>query len=86
MPDSKPQLVAIKMLHPNVNEKTRQDFLTEADTMSQLDHPNIVQLIGLVTQSEPKMIIIEFMENGSLDNFLRVSNFLSAVITFFKDF
>nr|CAH8832670.1 unnamed protein product [Trichobilharzia regenti] len=73
LPDSKPQLVAIKMLHPNVNEKTRQDFLTEADTMSQLDHPNIVQLIGLVTQSEPKMIIIEFMENGSLDNFLRCS-------------
>ncbi|CAH8473451.1 unnamed protein product [Heterobilharzia americana] len=73
LPENKLQLVAIKMLHPNVSDKTRQDFLTEANTMSQLDHPNIVQLIGLVTKSEPKMIVIEFMENGSLDNYLRCS-------------
>ncbi|CAH8455688.1 unnamed protein product [Schistosoma turkestanicum] len=69
--ENKIQLVAIKMLHPDVSEKTRQDFLTEANTLSQLDHPNIVQLIGLVTKSEPKMIVIEFMENGSMDNYLR---------------
>ncbi|CAH8463553.1 unnamed protein product [Schistosoma margrebowiei] len=69
--ENKVQLVAIKMLHPDVSEKTRQDFLTEANILSQLDHPNIIQLIGLVIKSEPKMIVIEFMENGSLDNYLR---------------
>lgn len=73
--ENKVQLVAIKMLHPDVSEKTRQDFLTEANILSQLDHPNIIQLIGLVIKSEPKMIVIEFMENGSLDNYLRVSNY-----------
>ncbi|KAH8852318.1 Ephrin type-A receptor 3 [Schistosoma japonicum] len=71
--ENKVQLVAIKMLHPDVSEKTRQDFLAEANILSQLDHPNIVQLIGLVIKSEPKMIVIEFMENGSLDNYLRLT-------------
>ena len=40
--------------------------------MGQFDHPNIIHLEGVVTKSSPVMIITEFMENGSLDSFLRV--------------
>ena len=40
--------------------------------MGQFDHPNVIHLEGVVTKSTPVMIITEFMENGSLDSFLRV--------------
>ena len=41
--------------------------------MGQFEHPNVIFLQGVVTKSSPIMIITEFMENGSLDTFLRVS-------------
>ncbi len=43
--------------------------------MGQFDHPNVIYLQGVVTRSNPVMIITEYMENGSLDTFLRVSIF-----------
>ena len=41
--------------------------------MGQFEHPNVIFLQGVVTKSNPVMIITEYMENGSLDTFLRVS-------------
>lgn len=67
--------VAIKTLKAGYVEKQRRDFLSEASIMGQFDHPNIIRLEGVVTKSRPVMIVTEFMENGALDSFLRVSNF-----------
>ena len=64
--------MAIKTLKPGSSEKARVDFLTEASIMGQFEHPNVIFLQGVVTKSNPVMIITEFMENGSLDTFLRV--------------
>ena len=64
--------VAIKTLKPGTSEKARVDFLTEASIMGQFQHPNVIFLQGVVTKSNPVMIITEFMENGSLDTFLKV--------------
>ncbi|KAK8755034.1 hypothetical protein V5799_002264, partial [Amblyomma americanum] len=63
--------VAIKTLKPGSSDKARMDFLTEASIMGQFDHPNVIFLQGVVTKSNPIMIITEYMENGSLDTFLR---------------
>lgn len=65
--------VAIKTLKPGSSDKARNDFLTEASIMGQFEHPNVIFLQGVVTRSNPVMIITEYMENGSLDTFLRVS-------------
>lgn len=79
--------VAIKTLKPGSSEKARCDFLTEASIMGQFDHPNVIYLQGVVTRSNPVMIITEYMENGSLDTFLRVmSIFLLLVDILFKKF
>ncbi len=67
-------LVAIKTLKPGSSEKARNDFLTEASIMGQFEHPNVIFLQGVVTKSNPIMIITEFMENGSLDTFLRAND------------
>ncbi|XP_055938725.1 ephrin type-B receptor 1-B-like isoform X1 [Argiope bruennichi] len=66
--------VAIKTLKPSSSDKARMDFLTEASIMGQFDHPNVIYLQGVVTKSNPVMIITEFMENGSLDTFLRAND------------
>ncbi|MBN3299473.1 EPHA6 protein, partial [Amia calva] len=63
--------VAIKTLKGGYVERQRRDFLREASIMGQFDHPNIIRLEGVVTKSRPVMIVVEYMENGSLDSFLR---------------
>ncbi|KAM6446691.1 ephrin type-A receptor 6 isoform 1-T1 [Liasis olivaceus] len=63
--------VAIKTLKGGHVERQRRDFLREASIMGQFDHPNIIRLEGVVTKSRPVMIVVEYMENGSLDSFLR---------------
>lgn len=74
LPGKREMFVAIKTLKSGYTEKQRRDFLSEASIMGQFDHPNVIHLEGVVTKSSPVMIITEFMENGSLDSFLRVSN------------
>ena len=32
---------------------------------------HVVKLIGMVTKSQPVLVLMEFMENGDLQNFLR---------------
>lgn len=63
--------VAIKTLKSGYSTQQKLDFLGEASIMGQFEHPNVIRLEGVVTRSRPLMIITEFMENGSLDNFLR---------------
>ena len=72
LPGKREIFVAIKTLKSGYTEKQRRDFLSEASIMGQFDHPNVIHLEGVVTKSTPVMIITEFMENGSLDSFLRV--------------
>lgn len=38
--------------------------------MSGFDHPNVVSCYGQVTINEPKLIVFEFMANGSLLDYL----------------
>ncbi|KAJ7379744.1 Ephrin type-A receptor 5 [Desmophyllum pertusum] len=65
------QVVAVKVLRPGSSEKNQKDFLSEASIVSQFNHPNVIRLIGVVTQSRPMMILTEYLESGSLDHFLK---------------
>lgn len=80
LPGKREIYVAIKTLKAGYVEKQRRDFLSEASIMGQFDHPNIIRLEGVVTKSRPVMIVTEFMENGALDSFLRVSNFCENIL------
>ncbi|XP_061900414.1 ephrin type-A receptor 7 isoform X2 [Entelurus aequoreus] len=72
LPGKRDASVAIKTLKMGYTEKQKQDFLFEASIMAQFDHPNVLHLEGVVTRGKPVMIVTEFMENGSLDAFLRM--------------
>ncbi|CAF4090936.1 unnamed protein product [Rotaria socialis] len=65
--------VAIKTLKQGAIEKTRLDFLSEASIMGQFDDENVIYLEGVVTKHHPIMIVTEYMENGSLDAYLRAN-------------
>ncbi|XP_028650233.1 ephrin type-A receptor 4 [Erpetoichthys calabaricus] len=80
MPGKREICVAIKTLKAGYTEKQRRDFLSEASIMGQFDHPNIIHLEGVVTKCKPVMIITEYMENGSLDAFLRKNDGRFTVI------
>jgi len=64
-------VVAVKVLRPGSSDKSQRDFLSEASIVAQFNHPNVVKLVGVVTRSRPMMILTEFLESGSLDQFLK---------------
>ncbi|XP_078374584.1 ephrin type-B receptor 1-like [Oculina patagonica] len=70
-PDEETILVAVKTLKAGAARKNRQDFIAEASIMGQFCDPNVIFLEGVVTKCTPLMIVIEFMSNGSLDNYLK---------------
>ncbi|XP_077158644.1 ephrin type-A receptor 5 isoform X4 [Paroedura picta] len=80
IPGKRELTVAIKTLKVGYTEKQRRDFLGEASIMGQFDHPNIIHLEGVVTKSKPVMIVTEYMENGSLDTFLKKNDGQFTVI------
>ncbi|KAK7895425.1 hypothetical protein WMY93_020750 [Mugilogobius chulae] len=80
LPGKREIQVAIKTLKAGYSEQQRRDFLWEASIMGQFNHPNIIRLEGVVTKSKPVMIITEYMENGSLDTFLKKNDGQFTVI------
>lgn len=43
-------------------ETETRAFLEEAALMAQFDHPNIIRLVGVVTDAQPIMIVVELAE------------------------
>ncbi|KAI6660777.1 hypothetical protein LOD99_10225 [Oopsacas minuta] len=54
--------VAIKLLNESLGKQENISFLQEAAIIGQFNHVNVLKLIGVVTLSEPKLIISELME------------------------
>ena len=62
--------VAVKTLKSDVSKDIRTDFFKEVRVMSRLQHENVVRLLG-VCRDEPVCMIVEYMENGDLNQYLR---------------
>ncbi|XP_069033227.1 focal adhesion kinase 1-like isoform X5 [Embiotoca jacksoni] len=83
-PDKPPLPVAIKTCKNCTSDSVREKFLQEALTMRQFDHPNIVKLIGVITEN-PVWIIMELCTLGELRSFLQVRKYsldLATLILF----
>ncbi|RLV98845.1 hypothetical protein DV515_00010455 [Chloebia gouldiae] len=61
--------VAVKTMKPG--SMSVEAFLEEANLMKTLQHDKLVKLHAVVTREEPIFIITEFMEKGSLLDFLK---------------
>ncbi|XP_073423983.1 tyrosine-protein kinase ITK/TSK [Dendrobates tinctorius] len=61
--------VAVKMIREGM--MSEEDFVEEAQVLMKISHPKLVQLLGVSTQQVPIVLVFEFMEHGSLNDFLR---------------
>ena len=50
------------------------ELMHEARLMAKLDHINIVKFYGVAAETNPVMIVMELLPNGSLDSYLQVCN------------
>ncbi|XP_076870962.1 inactive tyrosine-protein kinase transmembrane receptor ROR1 isoform X1 [Brachyhypopomus gauderio] len=64
------QLVAIKTLKDFSSPQQWGDFQQEASVLAELHHPNVVCLLGVVTQEQPVCMLFEFLAMGDLHEFL----------------
>ncbi|GFY63863.1 tyrosine kinase receptor Cad96Ca [Trichonephila inaurata madagascariensis] len=67
-------LVAVKTLKENASEKEKKDLLNEIEVMKLLDpHPNVVTLLGCCMDRDPLFLIMEYVQHGKLQTYLRES-------------
>ena len=59
--DSPSEMVVVKEFDGNV-EEYKADFHLEVEMFSQLNHENVVRLIGVTTDSHPYYIITDYSE------------------------
>lgn len=62
-------LVAVKRLNEE-GLQGHKEWLTEITYLGQLQHPNLVKLIGYCLEDEHHLLVYEFMPRGSLENHL----------------
>ncbi|CAJ1961632.1 unnamed protein product [Sphenostylis stenocarpa] len=61
--------IAVKTLSIWSKQGVRE-FLTEIKTLSNVKHPNLVELIGFCIQGPSRTLVYEYVENGSLNSAL----------------
>ncbi|KAH8511905.1 hypothetical protein H0E87_009182 [Populus deltoides] len=61
--------VAVKTLSAQSKQGARE-FLNEIKTISNVRHPNLVELIGCCVQGANRILVYEYLENNSLDRAL----------------
>ena len=66
-----PLLVAVKRMKSSADQEMRKNFDKEIKFMSQIRHENIVQLLAVCTHITHPFIVMEYMENGDLSQFLQ---------------
>ncbi|XP_031288301.1 G-type lectin S-receptor-like serine/threonine-protein kinase At1g34300 [Pistacia vera] len=64
-------IVAVKQLEGI--EQGEKQFRMEVATISSTHHLNLVRLVGFCSEGRHRLLVYEFMKNGSLDNFLFVN-------------
>lgn len=62
---------AIKTVNESATSKERDSFLIEASVMKQFNTNHVVRLLGVVSQGDPTLVIMELMANGDLKGYLR---------------
>ncbi|KJE94821.1 TKL protein kinase [Capsaspora owczarzaki ATCC 30864] len=65
--------VAVKSVKSDADEKSRQDFESEAKLMAPFVHTNVVRLLAALVESEPHLVLLEFVQYGDLHTLLKKS-------------
>nr|XP_014341392.1 PREDICTED: insulin receptor-related protein [Latimeria chalumnae] len=63
--------VALKTVNVSASLRERIEFLNEASVMKAFKCHHVVRLLGVVSQGQPVLVIMELMTRGDLKSFLR---------------
>ncbi|KAG9266987.1 insulin-like growth factor 1 receptor [Astyanax mexicanus] len=63
--------VAIKTVNESASMHERIEFLNEASVMKEFNCHHVVRLLGVVSQGQPTLVIMELMTRGDLKSYLR---------------
>ncbi len=63
--------VAVKTVPEKATLRQRIEFLNEASVMKEINTTHVVKLLGVVSQGQPALVLMELMENGDLRKYLR---------------
>ncbi|XP_013858973.1 insulin-like growth factor 1a receptor [Austrofundulus limnaeus] len=63
--------VAIKTVNESASMRERIEFLNEASVMKEFNCHHVVRLLGVVSQGQPTLVIMELMTRGDLKSHLR---------------
>ncbi|XP_015793774.1 proto-oncogene tyrosine-protein kinase ROS-like [Tetranychus urticae] len=66
-----PVKVAIKTLKSGSSEQEKDNFIQEAKMMGNFKHPHILKLLGVCLDPGNNSILLELMEGGDLQSYLR---------------
>lgn len=64
------EVIAAKVLSAESRQGTKQ-FLTEINMIADVQHPNLVELIGFCIDGSNRILVYEYVENNSIDKALR---------------
>jgi len=67
-------LIAVKRCISMTSEQQRKEFGKEMSILSQINHKNVVKLLGCCLEVEVPMLVYEFIPNGTLFQFIHGSN------------
>ncbi|XP_053666827.1 uncharacterized protein LOC128715930 [Anopheles marshallii] len=71
--------VAVKMLKTGANSVELLALLSEYQLLQEVNHPNVIRLLGACTKGDTPLLIIEYCQYGSLKNYLRLSRKLEVL-------
>lgn len=76
------QVFAVKKIDSSLFEdRLAEDFTQIVSKISKLRHPNIAELVGYCSEQGQNMLVHEYYRNGSLHEFLHLSDDFSKPLT-----
>ncbi|KAG6662163.1 receptor-like protein kinase 5 [Carya illinoinensis] len=79
--NNSPDFVAVKKIWNNrkLEEKLEKEFLAEVKILSSIRHSNIVKLLCCISSDNSKLLVYDYLKNGSLDQWLHKKSKTSTI-------